>query len=210
MSPKVYKSLLDPRESVLVLVDHQPPMLLRVASGERRTLVNNATALAKTARAFGVPTVLTGTATETLPGTLLSEFADVFPGHDVIDRTRINAWADDRVRDAVLTTGRRQLIIAGLWTEVCVVLPALSALEEGREVYVVADASAGATPEAHRLGLQRITQAGGVPLTWLQLLGEFQRDWARQETRAAVDAIMRDHGGAWEHRPLDRTSLPTR
>ncbi|MFD3531922.1 hydrolase [Streptomyces sp. NPDC058664] len=193
----MYKTLLDPKESVLVLVDHHPRMMFRVASGDRRTLVNNTTGLAKAARAFGVPTVLTNISVEDFPGPLLEELTDVFPGQEVIDRTSVNAWADDRVRDAVLATGRRQIIIAGVWTEVCVVQPALSALEEGREVYVVADASGGATREAHRLGIQRITQAGGVPLTWLQILGEFHRDWADHETRAVVDDIVHLHGGAW-------------
>ncbi|MFC9589883.1 hydrolase [Streptomyces sp. NPDC056944] len=197
MSSPTYKTLLSPHESVLVLIDHQPRMMAGGSSGEREALRNNVAGLARTARAFGVPTVLTGIAPEEFGGTLFGELTDVFGDRRVICRTLINAWADKRVRDAVLATGRRQIVIAGLWSEVGVVLPALSALEEGREVYVVADASGGTSAEAHQLGLQRITQAGGVPLTWLQLLGEFQRDWAGEETHAAVEAILHAHGGAW-------------
>ncbi|MFF7438068.1 isochorismatase family protein [Streptomyces sp. NPDC008122] len=197
MSSHAYRTLLSPHESVLVLIDHQPRMLAGGSSGEREALCNNVAGLARTANAFGVPTVLTGIAPEAFGGTLLQELTDVFRDRRVISRTLINAWADRGVRDAVLATGRRQIIIAGLWSEVGVVLPALSALEEGREVYVVADASGGTSAEAHRLGLQRVTQAGGVPLTWLQLLGEFQRDWAGEETHATVESILHAHGGAW-------------
>ncbi|MFF0427958.1 hydrolase [Streptomyces sp. NPDC004520] len=197
MTSHAYKTLLSPHESVLVLIDHQPRMMAGGTPGEREALCNNVAGLARTANAFGVPTVLTGLAPEAFGGTLLTELTDVFPHRRIICRTLVNAWADKRVRDAVLATGRRQIIIAGLWSEVGVVLPALSALEEGREVYVVADASGGTSAQAHQLGLQRITQAGGVPLTWLQLLGELQRDWAGAETHAAVEAILHAHAGAW-------------
>lgn len=196
-SSRVYRTLLDPHESVLLLIDHQPRMLAGVASGDRRTLCDNVTGLARTAKAFGVPTVLTGGTAEEFAAPLVDACTDAFPDRSVVGRTCANAWADVRVRDAVLATGRRQIVMAGLWTEIGLVLPALSALEEGREVYVVADASGGTSAEAHQLGIQRITQAGGVPLTWLQLLGEFQREGAGEETRAAVEAIVRTHGGAW-------------
>lgn len=194
---KTYKSLLDPNESVLVLIDHQPQMLFGVESASRQTVVNNVVGLAKTAAAFAIPTIVTSIAADTFSGPIVPEVLDAAGNPEVIDRSWINAWEDERLRDAVLATGRRQIIMAGLWTEVCLALPAVSALEDGHQVYVVADASAGSSPEAHRLGLERIIQAGGVPLTWLQILSELQRDWARSETYEAVNQIAMEHGGAW-------------
>lgn len=190
-------TLLDPKESVLLLVDHQPQMVFGVGSIERQQLVNNVVGLAKTARVFGIPTILTSIAADSFSGPLLEEIRAVFPELPVIDRSKINAWEDDRVRDAVLGTGRRQILMAGLWSEVCLALPAISALEEGRSVYAVTDASGGPSRESAAYGIERIVQAGGVPVTWLQVLSELQRDWARKETYEAVNQIVMQHGGAW-------------
>ena len=144
--PAAASSLLTPQETALALIDHQGLMLMGAGSHDRQRLVNNVTALAKTAKAFGVPVVLTTNTAKTFSGPMLPEIRAVFPDHEIIDRTAINAWEDESFVGAVEATGRRKLMIAGLWTEVCVAYPALSAIESGYQVYVVADACAGWTP----------------------------------------------------------------
>lgn len=164
---------------------------------DRQLLINNVVALAKTGRVFGLPTVLTSIAADSFSGPLLPEVREVFPEAEVIDRSWINAWEDEAFRGAVEATGRRKLIMAGLWTEVCLTLPALSALEEGYEVYFVVDASGGASEASHDAAVQRLVQAGSAPVSWEGVLSELQRDWARQETYGPVNEIVREHGGAW-------------
>jgi len=188
--------LLTPQNSVVILIDHEPQFVFSLASMDRGLLLNNVAGLAKTARLFDVPTILTSGAAESFAGPIVPEITSVFPGQRIIDRTWINAWEDGRIVEAVKATGRKKLIIAGLWTEVCVALPALSALAEGYEVYVVTDASGGWTRESHDAGVQRITAAGGIPISWMAVLFEFQRDWARQGTYAGVNEIIAAHGGA--------------
>lgn len=192
-----YKTLLNPKESVLCLIDHQPQMFFGVQSTDRQLLLNNVVALAKTAKTFDVPTVLTTITPDSFAGDLPAEVVDLFPGNEVIVRTNVNSWEHDEFRDAVLATGRRQILMAGLWSEVCLALPALSALEEGHEVFVVVDASAGAGEEAHRYGIQRVVSAGGVPVTWQQVLSEFMRDWSRTDVYDAATTVVKEHGGAW-------------
>ncbi|MFI9617020.1 hydrolase [Streptomyces sp. NPDC052023] len=189
--------LLTPENAVMLFVDHQPQMFFGTGSGDRTAVVNATVGLAKAAKAFNVPVVLTTVAAETFSGPLLPQLAEVFPGEPVIDRTTMNAWEDQAVVDAVKATGRKKIVLAGLWTEVCVVLPALSALGQGYEVYVVADASGGVTPQSHEHAIQRMIQAGVVPVTWLQVLLELQRDWARTETYEAVGDIVKAHDGAY-------------
>jgi len=189
------KSLLDPKRSVLVLMDYQPMTLFGVRSHDPQTVVNNVTALAKMGRAFDVPVILTTIAGSTIGGEILPELQALFPDQKPIDRSWINAWEDPALRDAVLATGRDQIVMAGLWTEMCLAHPALHAREEGRQVYAVADASGGVSEEAHSCAMQRMVQAGVVPLTTGVILGEFQRDWARTETYDAVVEIARGHLG---------------
>jgi nicotinamidase-related amidase len=189
--------LLTPENSVFLFVDHQPQMFFGTGSGDRTAVINATVGLAKAAKAFNVPTVLTTVAAESFSGPLLPQLADVFPGQEIIDRTTMNAWEDQAVVDAIKATGRRKIILSGLWTEVCLVLPALSALGQGYEVYVVADASGGISPAAHEHALQRMINAGVVPVTWIQVLLELQRDWARTETYADVMDIVKEHGGAY-------------
>ncbi|MFJ5933525.1 hydrolase [Streptomyces sp. NPDC093071] len=189
--------LITPDNAVMLFVDHQPQMFFGTGSGDRAAIVNATVGLAKAARAFGVPTVLTTVAAESFSGPLLPQLAEVFPGQEVIDRTTMNAWEDEALVEAIKTTGRRKIVISGLWTEVCLVLPVLSALGQGYEVYVVADASGGVSPAAHEHALQRMTVAGAVPVTWVQILLELQRDWARQETYGAVMDIVKAHAGAY-------------
>jgi len=194
---KQYKSLLDPTNCVLTLIDHQPQMSFGVISIDRQSLINNVTGLAKAAKLFGVPTVLTTVAAKSFSGDLFPEIAAVFPGQEIIDRTTMNAWEDDNFRRAIEQTGRKKLVIAGLWTQVCVDFPALCAIEDGYEVYIIHDASGDTTVENHQYAMQRGIQAGAVPLNWLQFMLEMQRDWARQVTYEPVLEIAKAHAGAY-------------
>jgi len=190
-------TLLTPQNHALVLIDHQPQMTFATASIDRSVLINNVAGLAKAARLFDVPTVLTTAAANTFSGPILPEIQAVFPEKTPIDRTTMNSWDDPNFRKAVEQTGRKKIVMAGLWTEVCLVLPAIDMIQAGYEVYLVADASGGISSEAHERAMQRLIQAGAVPTTWLQYLLELQRDWARQETYEPVLQIAKQHGGAY-------------
>ena len=181
--------------AALILIDHQPQTLFGIQSHDRQTLINNTTALAKTAKAFKLPVVLTTVAADTFTGPILPEIVAVFPDEPVIDRSSLNAWVD--IEDEVRATGRKKLIIAGMWTELCVTLPVLSAIADGYEVYVVTDASGSGSLEAHDMAIQRMVQAGATPVTWIGVLSELQYDWSRQDTYAAVNRIAQEHGGAF-------------
>lgn len=152
-------SLLRPEDSVLVMIDHQPYQLANLNSHEPTMVINNSTALAKTAKAFNVPTILTSVVAAQ-GGNIFPQITDVFPGQEIIDRTFINTWEDKPTVDAVKATGRKQLIIAGLWTEICVAMPAIQAAGEGWDVTVITDASGGTSVEAHEVGIQRMIAAG--------------------------------------------------
>ena len=205
-------ALLRPEDSVLVLIDHQPYQLANLNSHEPQMAVNNATGLAKAAKAFSVPTILTSVLAER-GGLIFSQITDVFPGQKVIDRTLINTWEDPKVVDGVKATGRKQLIMAGLWTEVCVAMPAIQALGEGWDVTVITDASGGTSVEAHEVAIQRMIAAGANVMTWLALAAEWQRDWARMETAGAVTEVMKEHAAGsgiafmWEQQLLN-TPIP--
>lgn len=189
--------LLTPQNSALVLIDHQPQMSFAVQSIDRQTLVNNVTGLAKAARVFAVPTVLTTVAARTFSGELFPEVQAVFPALKPIDRTSMNSWDDAAFQKAVKATARKKLVVAALWTEVCLVMPVIDMLQAGYEVYIVTDASGGVSVEAHERAVQRMVQAGAVPMTWLQVMLEWQRDWARQETYDPVLEVVTAHGGAY-------------
>ncbi|CAH9413662.1 amidohydrolase [Streptomyces sp. TSRI0445] len=202
-------ALLTPEESVVVLIDHQPFQFANLNSHEPTMIVNNVVGLAKAAKAYGVPTVLT-TVLEERGGLLIQGVQDVFPEQKPIDRTLINTWQDERVVDAVKATGRKKLILAGLWTEICLAMPAIQAVGEGFEVYAVTDASGGVSAEAHDMAVRRMVQAGVVPITWLAVMAEWQRDWAREETIQGAIEVQAQHGGAsgvafaWETQLLAR------
>jgi nicotinamidase-related amidase len=185
-------SLLRPEDSVLVLIDHQPYQLSNLNSHDPHMVVNNAAALAKTAKVFGVPTILTSVI-EDRGGKIFPHVTDVFPDNEVIDRTFINTWEDKKVVDAVKATGRKQLIIAGLWTEICVAMPVIQALGEGWDVTVITDASGGTSLEAHEVAIQRMIAAGANVMTWLALAAEWQRDWAREETALPLNEVAKYH-----------------
>jgi nicotinamidase-related amidase len=200
-------NLLAPENCTMILIDHQPLQFAGVQNIDGTLLVNNVIGLAKTAKVFGVPTILT-TVLEERGGHLVKEVQDVFPEQKTINRTTLNTWEDERVVDAVKKIGRKKLVIAALWTEICLAYPALSALGEGYEVFIVTDASGGVSVEAHERAVQRMVQAGAVPLTWIGFASELQRDWAREKTIAGIGEIMSKHGGnigtslAWEFQLL--------
>ena len=203
MSKNGLQALLTPQSSVLLLIDHQPFQFANLHSHEPAMIVNNVIGLAKTAKVFDVPTILT-TVVEERGGFLIKGLQAVYPEQKPINRTFINTWEDSRVVDAVKKTGRKKIVMAALWTEVCLAMPAIHALGEGYEVYVVTDASGGVSAEAHEMAVRRMVAAGAVPITWLAVQAEWQRDWAREATAAALGEILIQHAGgtgvalAWE------------
>jgi nicotinamidase-related amidase len=205
-------SLLRPEDSVLVLIDHQPFQLTNLNSHDPHAVVNAVTGLAKMAKVFNVPTILTSVIAQR-GGLIFPQITDVFPGQEVIDRTWVNTWQDPKVVDVVKATGRKQLIIAGLWTEVCVAMPTIQALGEGWDVTVITDASGGISLEAHEVAIQRMIRAGANMMTWFALAAEWQRDWARLETAGAITDVMVQHAAGsgiaylWEQQLLN-TPVP--
>lgn len=205
------EALLTPKESVLLLIDHQPFQFANLHSHEPTMIVNNVIGLAKGAKAFGVPTILT-TVLEERGGLLIKGLQEVFPEQKPINRTLINTWEDKAVVDVVRKTGCKKLIVAALWTEICLAMPVIQALDEGYEVYIVTDCSGGVTPEAHDMAVRRMVQAGAVPMTWMAVLSEWQRDWAREATLPGMVDVLMNHGGgsgvafAWELQLLGSTS----
>jgi nicotinamidase-related amidase len=188
-------ALLTPDNCVLLLIDHQPSQLANVNSHDPTMVINNVAGLAKTAKAFGVPTVLT-TIGAGRGGAIFKQIQSVFPDQAPIDRSFINSWEDQRVVEAVQRTGRKKLVIAALWSEMCLAQPAIHAMGEGYDVYAVTDASGGVSAEAHDMAIRRLVAAGAQPITWLGMAGELQRDWARTEKLGEVAQILFEHAGA--------------
>jgi nicotinamidase-related amidase len=188
-------ALLTPENCVLLLIDHQPFQLANVHSHDPTMVINNVTALARTAKLYGIPTILT-TVNEERGGAIFKQIQAVFPDQRTINRTFINSWEDRRVVEAVSKTGRKKVVMAALWTEMCLAMPAIHAMADGYDVYVVTDASGGVSPEAHDMGIRRVQAAGAQPVTWLGMAGELQRDWARTERLGGVAQIFIDHAGA--------------
>ncbi|HEX7988015.1 MAG TPA: hydrolase [Duganella sp.] len=196
MNPKL--EVLTPTNCQLIFIDQQPQMAFGVQSMDRQALKNNTVALAKAAKIFNIPTIITTVETESFSGHTYPELLDVFPGTDILERSSMNSWDDQKVRDALAANGKKKVIVSGLWTEVCNNSFALCAmLEGGYEIYMVADASGGTSKEAHDYAMQRMIQAGVVPVTWQQVMLEWQRDWAHRETYDAVMAVVREHSGAY-------------
>ena len=189
--------LLNPQNSALILIDFQPQMTFGVANIDRQTLFNNVMLLAKAAKIFNVPTILTTVETKSFSGNFWPQVLDIFPGQEPVERSSMNSWEDAKFVEAVAATGRKKLIMAALWTEVCLTFPALEALQAGYEVYAVEDASGGTSVAAHNAAMRRVEQAGVVPVTALQVLLEYQRDWAHKDTYNAVIEVVKEHGGAY-------------
>jgi len=201
MTNKQFLEVLTPANSQMIFIDQQPQMAFGVQSIDRQTLKNNVVGLAKAAKVFGVQTTITTVETHSFSGHTYPELLNVFPGNPILERTSMNSWDDQNVRDALaanVAKGHKKIIVSGLWTEVCNTTFALSAMHDaGYEIYMVADASGGTSLEAHNQAMQRMVQAGVVPVTWQQVLLEWQRDWAKRETYDAVMDIVREHSGAY-------------
>ena len=195
-NPKL--EVLTPQNSQLLFIDQQPQMAFGVQSIDRQVLKNNVVGLAKAAKLFGIPTTITSVESQSFSGFTYPELLDVFPGQPVLERTSMNSWDDQKVRDALAANGRKKIVVSGLWTEVCNNTFALSAmLEGGYEIYIVEDASGGTSKDGHDYAMQRMIQAGVVPVTWQQVMLEWQRDWARRDTYDAVMNVVREHSGAY-------------
>ncbi|PTR13276.1 MULTISPECIES: hydrolase [unclassified Novosphingobium] len=190
------KSLINPDDTVFIFVDHQPQMAFGVTSIDRQQLKNNTVALAKAAKLFGAPIILTAVETKSFSGYIWPELLDVVQ-QTPIERTSMNSWDSDELVATVKATGRKKLVIAALWTEACLLFPTLSAIEEGFEVYIITDASGGTSLEAHDVAIRRMEQAGAHSLTTINAVLELQRDWARRGTYDGVMAIAREHFGAY-------------
>jgi nicotinamidase-related amidase len=182
--------LLTPENAALLLIDYQPSQLAAVRSMDHELLLKNAVSTVRTIKTFGVPVVHSTVNVASGQGPALPELAGLLTEDKPLDRTTVNSWEDIEFVQAVHATGRRKLIICALWTEICMAFTALDALREGYEVYPVVDAIGGTSPEAHRAGLDRVMQAGGQPISWVSLACELQRDWARQDTVAAIIEIV--------------------
>ncbi|RYG32912.1 hydrolase [bacterium] len=191
------RGLLTPENCTVIFIDHQPQMTFGVSNIDRQSLHNNAIMLAKAAKTFGVPTILTTVETMGFSGYMWPELLDLFPGQEPIERTSMNSWDSAEFVAAVKATGKKNLVIAALWTEVCLAFPALQAMEEGFNVFAVEDASGGTSAVAHNAAMRRIEQAGAAPVTAIQVLLEFQRDWAKRDRYNEVMQIVKEHGGAY-------------
>jgi nicotinamidase-related amidase len=192
-----YLKLYTPQDSAVVFIDHQPQMTFGVANIERAILINNVTLLARVAKEFNVPAVLSAVETESFSGYIWPQLLDVYPGQEVVERTSMNAWDDAGFRKAVEATGRKNILLTGLWTEVCVTWPALSMLEAGYTVYIVEDCCGATSTAAQEAALSRMTQAGAIRLTTIAALLEWQRDWGTREHYNALMDILRQQGGAY-------------
>lgn len=187
------REMLTPDNSALALIDFQPAMFQGIQSHDRLVTFNNVQVLAKASKVFGIPTVISTVAEKTFSGPFMPEVLALFPSHQVIDRTAINAWLDPAFRKAVAATGRGKIVLAGLWTEACVAFPTLDMLKEGYELYIPADACGDLSIEAHDRAMDRVVQAGAIPLTSFQYVFELQQDWARTASYEGVMSILRQH-----------------
>jgi nicotinamidase-related amidase len=192
-----YHKLYTPEDSAVVFIDHQPQMLFGVANADRATLINNVTLLAKVAKEYKVPSVLTAVETESFSGYVWPQLLDVFPGQTVIERTSMNSWDSQEFRKAIEATGRKNIIMTGLWTEVCVTWPTIEMLGAGYNIYVVEDCCGATSLAAQEAALSRMVQAGAVRLTTIAALLEWQRDWAKKEHYNALMGLLKQQAGAY-------------
>ena len=195
--PDTDQGLITADNCAVVFIDHQPQMSFGVANIDRHQLLNNTVLLAKGAKLFGVPAILTTVETKSFSGYMWPELLDVFPEQEPIERTGMNSWDTEAFREAVKATGKTNIIIAGLWTEVCVTWPTLQMLAEGYNIYVVEDACGATSAVAHEAAMKRCVQAGAVPMTTIATVLEFQRDWAKREHYDELMTLFKEHGGAY-------------
>ena len=197
LAPRSEKGLLTPDNCVVALIDLQPQMLFGTANFDRQSIINSNVALSKAARVFNVPTVLTTVESKSFSGNIWPQIQAVFPGQTPIERSTMNSWDDEQFVEAVRKSGRKKLVLAGLWTETCVALPTIQAIHDGYDVYVVEDCCGDVSQLAHDNAMKRMIQAGAKPVTALSVLLEWQRDWAERETYDAVLDIVKSHFGAY-------------
>jgi nicotinamidase-related amidase len=195
--PTPGSKLLSPKDHTLIMIDFQSQMSFATKSIDAVLLRNNAALVSNAAAGFKVPTILTTVAEKSFSGPMYGEITGAFPGQELIDRTSMNTWEDANVIEVVNAIGKGRIVLAGLWTSVCIVGPALSAIDQGFEVFVIADACGDVSQEAHDRAMDRMVQAGAQPMTSLQYMLELQRDWARTETYEMTTGIAKQYGGAY-------------
>jgi nicotinamidase-related amidase len=196
-SERSEKGLLTPHNCIVALIDFQPQMLFGVSNFDRQTIINNVIALAKAAKVFDVPVVLTTVETKSFSGNMWPQLQAVFPDQAPIERSTMNSWDDKNFVAAIEKTGRKKIVLAGLWTETCVALPTIQAIYDRYEVYVVEDCCGDVSALSHENAMKRMIQAGAKPVTFLSVMLEWQRDWAERDTYAAVMDIVKNHCGAY-------------
>lgn len=192
-----YNKLYTPQDSAVVFIDHQPQMLFGVGGIDRAAFINNVTLLAKAAKEFKVPAVLTAVETEGFSGYVFPQLLDVFPGQEVIERSSMNSWDSEGFRKAIEVTGRKNILMTGLWTEVCIAWPTIEMLGAGYNVYVVEDCCGATSAVAHDAALSRMVQAGAIRLTTIAAILEWQRDWAQKEHYNSLMGLLKQQGGAY-------------
>ncbi len=197
LAPRSEKGLLTPDNCVVALVDLQPQMLFGTSNFDRQSIINNNVALSKAARVFNVPTILTTVESKSFSGNIWPQIQAIFPDQTPIERSTMNSWDDGNFVNAVRKSGRKKIVLAGLWTETCVTLPTIQAIHDGYDVYVVEDCCGDVSQLAHDNAMKRMIQAGAKPVTALSVLLEWQRDWAERDTYDAVMDIVKSHFGAY-------------
>ena len=191
------KGLLTPDNCVVAFIDHQPQMLFGTSNFDRQSIINNTVALAKATRIFDVPVVLTTVETKSFSGNMWPQLKAVFPGQEPIERSSMNSWDDPKFVNAIAKTGKKKIILAGLWTETCIALPTIQAIHDGYEIYVAEDCCGDVSQLNHDNAMRRMIQAGAKPVTALSTLLEWQRDWAQRDTYDAVMDLVKNHFGAY-------------
>ena len=191
------KGLLTPDNCAVAFIDHQPQMLFGTSNFDRQSIINNTVALAKATRIFDVPVVLTTVETKSFSGNMWPQLKAVFPGQEPIERSSMNSWDDPKFVKAIAKTGKKKIILAGLWTETCIALPTIQAIHDGYEIYVAEDCCGDVSQLNHDNAMRRMIQAGAKPVTALSTLLEWQRDWAQRDTYDAVMDLVKNHFGAY-------------
>jgi nicotinamidase-related amidase len=191
------KGLLTPDNCVLALIDYQPQMLFGVSNFDRQSIINNVQAIAKAGRIFDVAVVLSTVETKAFSGNIWPQLRAIFPNQNIIERSSMNSWDDSKFVAAIEKTGKKKIVLAGLWTETCVALPTIQALHDGYEIYVIEDCCGDVSQLAHDNAMRRVVQAGAKPVTALSVMLEWQRDWAHKDTYDAVMDVVKTHFGAY-------------
>jgi nicotinamidase-related amidase len=191
------KGLLTPDNCAVAFIDHQPQMLFGTSNFDRQSIINNTVALAKATRIFDVPVVLTTVETKSFSGNMWPQLKAVFPGQEPIERSSMNSWDDPKFVNAIAKTGKKKIILAGLWTETCIALPTVQAIHDGYEIYVAEDCCGDVSQLNHDNAMRRVIQAGAKPVSALSTMLEWQRDWAQRDTYDAVMDVVKNHFGAY-------------